>query len=91
MSDAELGILHSNWRGMDTTLLVSIFAEKAIEAARETLAGNPYTEGFGSLRYEVSSLLEAKGCYDAVFVSGVLHHLPDVNRAVCERLSTLLG
>ena len=57
-------------------------AEKAIEAARETLAGNPYTEGFGSLRYEVSSLLEAKGCYDAVFVSGVLHHLPDVNRAV---------
>ena len=28
MSDAELGILHSNWRGMDTMLLVSILLKR---------------------------------------------------------------
>ena len=64
-------------------------AEKAIAVARETLASNPYAEGFGSLRYEVSSLLDAKGRYDVVFVSGVLHHLPKINRAVAH-LSSLL-
>ena len=64
-------------------------AEKAIAAARETLENNPYTEGFGSLRYEVSSLLDAKGLYDVVFASGVLHHSPDVNRSVGHLASLL--
>lgn len=64
-------------------------AEQAIAAARETLASNQYTEGFGSLRYEVSSLLDARGHYDVVFMSGVMHHVPELNSCVA-KLSALL-
>jgi 2-polyprenyl-3-methyl-5-hydroxy-6-metoxy-1,4-benzoquinol methylase len=64
-------------------------ADKAIAAARETLENNSYTEGFGSLRYEVSSFLEIKGRYDVAFVSGVLHHFSDVDTSVAH-LDSLL-
>lgn len=64
-------------------------ADKAIAAARETLASNPYTQGFGSLRYDVSSFLEARGRYDAVFMSGVLHHFQDLGSAVSHLHSLL--
>jgi SAM-dependent methyltransferase len=57
-------------------------ADKAVAAASETLAANPFTQGFGSLRYEVCSFLEASGRYDAVFISGVLHHLIDLKASV---------
>jgi|GEM_PF-702662 len=64
-------------------------ADRAVAAARQALKENPFAEGFGSLRYEVCSFLEAKGRYDAVFISGVLHHLLDLNAAV-EQLHSLL-
>ena len=47
---------------------------KAIESASSTLATNPYWKDFGSLRYEVRSLGEASGPFDAVLFSGALHH-----------------
>lgn len=64
-------------------------ADEAVEAARETLVSNPYTDGFGSLRYEVASFLQMKGRYDVIFVSGVLHHFTDVNGCVAH-LNSLL-
>ena len=54
----------------------------AIDAANRTLAENPFTEGFGSLEYDVQPVLEATGEYDAVLFSGVIHHFPDPERVV---------
>ena len=61
----------------------SDISDKCIEIARETLAENTYTENFGSLCYEVQSFDEISvDEYDVVLFSGVLHHLPDVKKAV---------
>ena len=61
-------------------------AEKAIAAAQQTLASNPFTEGFGSLDYRVASLESMSGSFDAVLFSGAIHHFEDpdfvVRRAV---------
>ena len=57
-------------------------AEKAIATARETLASNPFKEGFGSLEYQIGLLQDVKGEFDAIFVVGVLHHLEDVPDAL---------
>jgi 2-polyprenyl-3-methyl-5-hydroxy-6-metoxy-1,4-benzoquinol methylase len=60
-------------------------ADKAIATARETLASNPYKQGFGSLSYQVGTLDDVQGEFDAVFIIGVLHHLhdlPDVLKSI---------
>ncbi|MCI0541035.1 MAG: class I SAM-dependent methyltransferase [Verrucomicrobiales bacterium] len=64
-------------------------SEKAIAAAKRTLAENPYKESFGSLDYCVSALDEVTNQFDAVLFSGVIHHFQDVDdvgRRAADRL-----
>jgi len=53
-----------------------------IEIARETLAANPWPEGFGSLEYEQAVFADVDGQFDVVLFSGVLHHMQDVEAAL---------
>lgn len=58
-------------------------AEKAIMHAQKALQENTFTEGFGSLEYQVSSVEELLQStelekFDAILYSGVLHHLEDI-------------
>ena len=62
---------------------------EAIAVAKETLSTNSYTEGFGSLEYEVSSLENASDMCDVILFSGVLHHFPDIDNAVKKSLTLL--
>ena len=48
-----------------------------IEVAKQTLADNPFRDGFGSLRYEHLPFHLAAGSYDVVLFSVSLHHMPD--------------
>lgn len=57
-----------------------------IETARETLATNPYKDGFGSLEYEVKSFQEITGEWDVLLFSGCLHHLPDAEQSVSQAI-----
>jgi 2-polyprenyl-3-methyl-5-hydroxy-6-metoxy-1,4-benzoquinol methylase len=57
-------------------------SEENIALARRTLADNPFTEGFGSLNYEVQPFHAVSGCWDVVLFSVSLHHMPDVESAV---------
>jgi len=57
-------------------------ADKAIKAAKNTLAQNPFQDNFGSLQYKVSSLEKMTGKYDVVLFTGVLHHLTNVESAL---------
>lgn len=57
-------------------------AEQAIEAAKRTLAANPFKQGFGSLHYHVLSLDKISGKFDAVLFSGAIHHFKDVDAVV---------
>jgi 2-polyprenyl-6-hydroxyphenyl methylase/3-demethylubiquinone-9 3-methyltransferase len=61
----------------------------AVRVARETLASNPFREGFGSLEYRVLPFMEAKGSYDVVLFSGAIHHFRDP-KAVVLKATTLL-
>ncbi len=62
---------------------------EAIAVAKETLATNPYTDGFGSLEYCVSSLEEASDVCDVILFGGVLHHIPDIENAINKSLTLL--
>jgi 2-polyprenyl-6-hydroxyphenyl methylase/3-demethylubiquinone-9 3-methyltransferase len=64
-------------------------ASSCIETAKQTLAENPYKDGFGSLVYEVASFEEVEGAYDLLLFSGCLHHLPDAEAAVRKALPLL--
>jgi 2-polyprenyl-3-methyl-5-hydroxy-6-metoxy-1,4-benzoquinol methylase len=64
-------------------------SEGAIEAARQTLAENPYKEGFGSLEYHVMPLETVTGSFDIVLFSGSLHHFDDPEQAVMQGLNVL--
>ena len=64
-------------------------ASKAIEAARAALASSPRDPDFGSLDYEVRSLEEAEGQFDAITFTGVIHHFPDPD-AVLQRAADRL-
>lgn len=57
-------------------------SEANIEIARSTLADNPFSEGFGSLRYEHMPFHQAEGVYDVILFSVSLHHMPDVEGVV---------
>ena len=52
-------------------------SESNIEIAKKVAADNPYTENFGSLRYETQPFHLAEGSYDVVLFSVSLHHMPD--------------
>jgi 2-polyprenyl-3-methyl-5-hydroxy-6-metoxy-1,4-benzoquinol methylase len=52
-------------------------ADKAIDAARQTAATNPFRDNFGSLEYRVMSVDQIDEKFDAVLFSGVLHHMTD--------------
>jgi len=52
-------------------------ADSCIRIAKDTLAMNPFKEGFGSLKYEVIPFQDVTGVYDVVLFSGMLHHVED--------------
>lgn len=65
-------------------------ADKAIEAARETAATNPFKDNFGSLEYRVMPIHEISETFDAILFSGILHHMSDPG-TVLDHASTLLN
>src|SRR5256885_1411592 len=65
-------------------------AEKAISAAKKTLASNPYKDNFGSLEYQVMSLDQVRGRFDAVLFSGVIHHFAQPDAVVRSALELLV-
>lgn len=65
-------------------------SSKAIDAARSALAASSPGAGFGALTYDVVSLDDVKGSFDAVTFTGVIHHFPDPDR-VLERARELLA
>jgi len=60
-----------------------------IREARRVAADNPYTDGFGSLRYEVSEFGATSGQYDVVMFGGSLHHLVDLEASVAHAADLL--
>jgi SAM-dependent methyltransferase len=64
-------------------------SHKCIEIAREYRDQNPFTEGFGSLDYEVMTLEEVTEPFDCVLFSGCLHHFSDPAKAVREAMELL--
>ncbi len=64
-------------------------SHKCIEIAKEYADRNPFTEGFGSLDYEVMTLAEVTEPFDCVLFSGYLHHLSDPAKAVYEAIELL--
>jgi SAM-dependent methyltransferase len=64
-------------------------SKSAIRVARETLASNPFREGFGSLEYRVLPFMGARGSYDVLLFSGAIHHFRDPKEVVA-RATTLL-
>jgi len=57
-------------------------SESCIKTARETLADNPYKDGFGSLKYEVMPFHEVKGIYDGILFCGSLHHMTNIQEVI---------
>ena len=65
---------------------------KSIQIARSVAKENPYTEGFGVLRYKVANFLTAKfgqNQWDSVVFLGALHHFPNVD-TVLQKTAKLL-
>jgi 2-polyprenyl-3-methyl-5-hydroxy-6-metoxy-1,4-benzoquinol methylase len=57
-------------------------SEECINAARQTLAENPFHEGFGSLEYHVLPYEKVTGQYDVVLFCVSMHHMKDVQGVV---------
>ncbi len=64
-------------------------SEECIKTARQTLAENPYWDGFGSLTYDVLPFAAATGEYDIVMFCVSMHHMSNV-RAVVDKAYSLL-
>ncbi len=64
-------------------------SEKAIDAAKETLASNPFKDGFGSLEYKVSSFDEFQGIFDVVLIRGAIHHMTNPEMVIRKCLDLL--
>jgi len=64
-------------------------SEECIAIARIVAGENPFTDGFGSLCYEVASFGECVGSYDVVLFSVSMHHMSDIP-GVVEHTGTLL-
>lgn len=65
-------------------------SNSCIKIAKETLKSNPFKKGFGSLEYHVMPFWEAKGNYDAILFSGVLHHFDNLEKVINKALDLLL-
>ena len=52
-------------------------SKECIRAARDTLAQNPVTDGFGSLQYETMPFHEVDSRYDVVLFCVSMHHMSD--------------
>lgn len=61
----------------------------SLEAAKETLASNPYTENFGSLEYRRLPFEAVTGDYDAILFSGAIHHFHDPEAIICRAMRLL--
>ena len=57
-------------------------SEANIKIARQTLADNPFVDGFGALSYEHLPFHMVEGSFDVVLFSVSLHHMPDVEGVV---------
>ena len=55
---------------------------ESIEVARQTLAENPFKEGFGSLEYHVMPFEAVTGSYDVVMFRSTMHHMSNVEAVV---------
>ena len=64
-------------------------SEECIKAARQTLADNPYKDGFGSLTYDVLPFEDATGEYDVVMFCVSMHHMSNVQAVVDNAYSML--
>lgn len=64
-------------------------SEECIKTARQTLADNPYTDGFGSLTYNVLPFEAAAGVYDVVMFCVSMHHMSNVQAVVDKAYSML--
>ena len=67
-------------------------AKGSIDVARAVAGENPYTEGFGSLRYVVDDFLawRAPHRFDTICFFGTLHHFDDPGR-ILDRVDRLLA
>ncbi len=66
-------------------------SSSCIESARDTMKANPFKKGFGSLEYQVMPLSKARGNYDVILFSGVLHHFHNVEKAIYKAIELLSG
>lgn len=57
-------------------------SEKCIKTARQTFAASPYTDGFGTLDYEVLPFEAATGKYDVVMFCVSMHHMQNVETVI---------
>ena len=62
---------------------------KSIEVAGKALKNNRYTDGFGSLKYEVKPFEAIEGKYDAVVFCGALHHFDNIGVSIAKLKSLL--
>lgn len=64
-------------------------SEECIKTARQTLAENPFKEGFGSLEYHVMPFEAVTGSYDVVMFCVSMHHMSNVQAVVDKAYSML--
>lgn len=64
-------------------------SEECIKTARQTLAENPFKEGFGWLEYHVMPFEAVTGSYDVVMFCVSMHHMRNV-QAVVDKAYSLL-
>jgi 2-polyprenyl-3-methyl-5-hydroxy-6-metoxy-1,4-benzoquinol methylase len=64
-------------------------SKECIKTARQTLAENPYKDGFGSLTYDVLPFEVVTGDYDVVMFCVSMHHMSKVQAVVDKAYSML--
>ena len=64
-------------------------SSKVIDVAKKTLESNPFKDGFGSLKYHVSSFDEFDGKFDVVLFCGIIHHIRNPEKAILGALDML--
>lgn len=64
-------------------------SSKVIDVAKKTLESNPFKDGFGSLKYHISSFDEFDGKFDVVLFRGVIHHIKNPEKVILRTLDLL--
>ena len=64
-------------------------SSKVIDVAKKTLESNPFKDGFGSLKYHVSSFDEFDGKFDVVLFCGTIHHIRNPEKTILRALDML--